>query len=343
MSPEESAASLRSLITGYETSQVVYVAARLGVADLLAAGPRTAEDLAEALHVDAGALNRLLRALTALGLLEDLGASRYVVNASGNRLRDGADGSLRAFALLSGDRSYRAWGGLLHSVKTGETAFPHVFGMGTFEYMAAHPEIAGFYNEAQTAGAVERTAAVVAAYDFSTGGTVIDVGGGHGTLLIAILRAHAGLRGVLFERESVAVGARAHIEAAGLAPRCAVAIGDFFGSIPGDGGIYLLSHIIHNWDDERSTQILANCRAAMPRTAKLLLLEKVLPERFDASRAAVRASMADLHMLAITGGQERTVAEYQRLFEAAGFTLTTVTGTAVAESLVEGVPANPHP
>ena len=330
--------SLRSLITGYETSQVIYVAARLGVADLLAEGSRTAGDLAEALRVDAGALHRVLHALAALGLLEHLGESRYSITGSGAQLRDGVPGSLRAFALLSGERSYRAWGGLLHSVKTGETAFRHVFGVDTFDYMAAHPEIAGFYNEAQTAGAAERTTAVVAAYDFSGGGTVVDVGGGHGTLLIAILSAHSGVWGVLFERESVAVGARARIEAAGLGARCMVEVGDFFESVPGDGGIYLLSHIIHNWDDRRSRQILSNCRAAMPRRAKLLILEQVLPARFEPSRVAVRASMADLHMLAITGGQERTAEEYRRLLAAAGLTLTTVIGTAVADCLVEAVP-----
>lgn len=331
-------ARLRSLITGYEASQVIYVAARLGVPDLLAGEPRTAEELAEALHVDAGALQRVLHALAALGLLAHLSESRYALTGSGTRLRADAPGSLRAVALLAGERSYRAWGGLLHSVQTGETAFRHVFGMGTFEYMTAHPEIAGFYNEAMAAGATERAAAVVAAYDFSGGGTVVDVGGGHGALLVAILSAHPAVRGVLFERESVIGGARARIEAAGLGARCAVVAGDFFQSIPGDGRLYLLSHIIHNWDDRRSGMILANCRAAMSPRAKLLVLEQVLPERFEPSREAVQASMADLHMLAITGGQERTTGEYRRLFAAAGFTLTSVIGTAVAECLVEGVP-----
>jgi hypothetical protein len=342
MNPETGStdvAPLRSLITGYEASQVIYVAARLGVADLLAGGPRTAEELTEALRVDAGALRRVLQALAALGLLTHLGGSRYAITASGTRLREGVPGSLRAVALLAGERSYRAWGGLLHSVQTGETAFRHVFGMGTFEYMAAHPEIAAFYNEAMAAGAAERATAVVAAYDFSGDGTVVDVGGGHGALLVAILSAHRGVRGVLFERESVTAGARARIEAAGLDSRCTVVAGDFFQSVPGDGGVYLLSHIIHNWDDQRSVRILANCRAAMAPRAKLLILEQVLPERFEPSRAAVQASMADLHMLAITGGQERTAGEYQRLLAAAGFTLTRVIGTVVPESLVEGVPA----
>jgi hypothetical protein len=331
-------ASLRSLITGYEASQVIYVAARLGVADHLAGGPRTSEELAEALHVDAGALRRVLHALAALGLLTHLGGSRYAITGSGARLRAGVPDSLRSVALLAGERSYRAWGGLLHSVQTGETAFRHGFGTGTFEYMAAHPEIAGFYNEAMAAGAAERAAAVVAAYDFSGRGTVVDVGGGHGALLVAILAAHPGVRGVLFERESVTGGARARIEAAGLGSRCAVVAGDFFQSVPSDGGVYLLSHIIHNWDDPRSVRILANCRVAMSPRAKLLILEQVLPERFEPSRAAIQAAMADLHMLAITGGQERTAGEYQRLLAATGFALTNVIETAVAESLVEGVP-----
>jgi hypothetical protein len=288
--------------------------------------------------VDAGALQRVLQALAALGLVAHLDGNRYAITEPGSRLRAGVPGSLRAVALLAGERSYRAWGGLLHSVRTGETAFRHVFGMGTFEYMAEHPEIAGFYNEAMAAGAAERAAAAVAAYDFSGGGTVVDVGGGHGTLLAAILSANPAARGVLFERESVAIGARARIEAAGLGSRCAVVAGDFFQSVPGDGRVYLLSHIIHNWDDQRSGTILANCRAAMSPRARLVVLEQVLPERFEPSPEAVRASMADLHMLAITGGQERTAGEYRRLFAAAGFSLTNVIGTTVAESLVEGVP-----
>jgi hypothetical protein len=331
-------AQLRSLITGYEASQVIYVAARLGVVDLLAAEPRTAPELAEALHVDAGALERVLHALAALGLLDHVHGSRYATTGLGSRLGADVPGSLRAVALLAGERSYHAWGGLLHSVQTGETAFRHVFGLGTFEYMAAHPEIAGFYNEAMAAGAAERAAAVVAAYDFSGGGTIVDVGGGHGTLLVAILSAHPAARGILFERESVTVGARARIEAAGLGARCAVVAGDFFQSVPGGGRVYLLSHIIHNWDDQRSETILANCRAAMSPGAKLVVIEQVLPERFVPSREAVRASMADLHMLAITGGQERTAGDYRRLFAAAGLSLTGVIGTAVAERLVEGVP-----
>ena len=166
----------------------------------------------------------------------------------------------------------------------------------------------------------------------------MDVGGGHGTLLIAILSASPGVRGVLFERESVAVGARAHIEAAGFSSRCAVVSGDFFQSVPGDGDLYLLSHIIHNWDDRRSGRILANCRAATRPGAKLLILEQILPERFVPSRAPVQAAMADLHMLAITGGQERTAGQYRELLHAAGFTLGAVTETTAAESLIEGVP-----
>jgi hypothetical protein len=157
-------------------------------------------------------------------------------------------------------------------------------------------------------------------------------------LLIAILSANSGVRGVLFERESAAVGARARIEAAGLGSRCAVVSGDFFQSVAGGGDLYLLSHIIHNWDDQRSASILANCRAAMSPGAKLLILEQVLPERFVPSRAAVRAAMADLHMLAITGGQERTAEKYRELLAGAGFALTSVTATAVAESWIEGVP-----
>jgi hypothetical protein len=327
------------MITGYELVQAIYVAAKLGIADLLADGPRACGDLAKATETDEGGLYRTLRALAGAGVFADLGSRRFGLTPHARHLQAAVPGSLRAVALLAGERSYRAWGGLLHSVKTGQTAFEHVFGMGTFEYMAQNPDLAEIYNDAMTAASVERAAAVVRAYDFSAFRTIVDVGGGHGTLLAAILQAHPALQGILLERPSVAPGAQQHLERAGLAARCRVLACDFFRSIPGASDACLLSHIIHNWDDSRSEAILKNCRAAMPSTGRLLLVEKVMPEQVEASGAMQRTLMADLHMMVITGGRERTETEYQALFASAGFRLSRVIRTQAGESIIEGLPA----
>ena len=224
-------------------------------------------------------------------------------------------------------------------MKTGETAFQHVFGMDTFAYMAANPEIAGFYNEAQTAGASNRTAAVVAAYDFSAGGTVVDVGGGHGTLLIAILAAFPGVRGVLFERESVATGAHEHVEAAGLGSRCEV-----------QAGTSLRTSLARVASISSPTSSITGTTSGAGRSWRTAALRCQAEQDFSSSkksyrtdsistRTSVQAALADLHMLAITGGQERTVDEYRRLLANGGFTLTNVIVTSVADRLIEAVPS----
>jgi hypothetical protein len=245
---------------------------------------------------------------------------------------------VRAAALLAGERSYRAWGGLLHSVQSGQTAFAHVFGMGTFEYMAQNPAVRAIYDDAMSASTGSRAAGVVGAYDFSPFRVVADVGGGHGTLLAAILRANPGVTGILFERPSLAAGIDRLLGDAGVGARCQVVTGDFFQSVPAGADAYVLSHIIHNWDDERSAVILRNCRAAMAPAGRLLLLEQVMPERVEASEAGQRGTMADLHMMVITGGRERTEKEYAALLSSAGFRLRRVIGTPVAESVIEAVP-----
>jgi hypothetical protein len=330
---------LRSMMVGYEAAQVIYVAARLRIADLFGDGTRTGQELAESTGAHEGALNRLLRALASLGVLADLGGGRFGLTDRGRYLQSATPGSLRRAALLAGERSYRAWGGLLHSVESGETAFEHVFGMRTFEYMAQNPELARVYNDAMAASAEERAAGVVGTYQFSAFRTVADVGGGDGTLLAAILQAHPTMAGILLERPSLAPVVHERLEATGVAGRCRVVAGDFFQAVPAGADVYLLSHIIHNWDDERSAAILRNCRAAMGPAGVLLLVEQVLPPQVDASATAQRALMADIHMMVITGGQERTKAEYEKLLASAGFRLTQVIGTPGGESVVEAAAA----
>src|SRR5262249_324116 len=200
------ATALRSMMVGYEAAQVVYVAAKLGIADLVGDETRTSRELAERTGAHEEALQRVLMALASLGILRDLGDRRFGLTERGRYLRSATPGSLRRAALLSGERWDRPWGGLLHSVETGETAFEHVFGMRTFEYMAQNPALAGIYNDAMSASAEERAAAVVGTYDFSRFRSVADVGGGHGALLAAILVAHPAVRGIILERASVVTG-----------------------------------------------------------------------------------------------------------------------------------------
>ena len=338
MTTDNETAKLRALITGYEVAQCVYAAAKLGVADALGDGPRPVSELAEALRADAGALGRLMRGLASLGVVVEHDGSTFALTPLGERLRSNVPGSLRPFALLAGERSYRAWGALAYSVTTGQTAFEHVYGATTFEYMTGHPELAAIYDDAMSASATELVRAVLAAVDFSRFEKVVDVGGGVGQLLDVVVATHARTEGVLFDRAPVIEHARQHFRAAGLEARCRLVAGDFFHSVPGDGDAYVLMHVLHNWDDDRSTKILQACRVAMRARATLLIVEKIMPNVFDASAATQRVTMADLHMLVITGGRERTRSEYERLLDTAGFRLTDVIATDVLDRVIEAQP-----
>jgi hypothetical protein len=334
-------ATLIGLINGFMASQAVHVAAKLGVADLLADGAKTAEALARQTETHEPSLHRLLRALASLGLLEEVEPARFVLTALGAQLRTAAPGSLRNRALLfGGDRSWRSWGELLHSVRTGESGMQHLYGMGSFEYLAAHPQQAEIFNEAMAEITRQVARAVVRACDFSHFRTIVDIGGGNGTLIAAILGAEPKLRGIVFDLPSGNAGAPRQLEAAGVAERCEVIAGDFFRSVPPSADAYVLKNIIHDWDDERSVAILKNCRKGISADGKLLLIERVMPARMDASQIRQQVAMIDIHMLVLAGGRERTEAEYQALFAAAGFELARILPLpeAVGISLIEAVP-----
>ena len=326
---------LRELITGYEPAQCVYVAAKLRIADALGDGARTAEWLAGALGANAAALRRLMRALASLGLVNEHGDGTFGLTVLGEHLRTDAPGSLRALALLAGERSYRAWGALAHSVITGRPAFEQVYGATTFEYMARHPELAAVYDEAMSASASEMVAGVLESVDLFGFRTLVDVGGGVGQLVVAALRRYPRLEAVLFDRAPVIERARRRISDAGLEERCRLVAGDFFVGVPAGGDVYVLSHVIHNWDDDQSRTILRTCRAAMPEAAMLLVVEKIMPATTDASARVRKASMADLHMLVITGGRERMLGEYDRLLAASGLRRARHVDTQAAESIIE--------
>ena len=321
------------MLSGYWVSQSLYVAAQLGIADLVAGGPRTVEELAAATETHADTLHRLLRALAGVGVFAEDADGRFSITPLAAYLQTGSN-TMRAMAIHMGERpSWQAWGEFLHTVKTGETAFVHATGQEVFPYYASHPESAAPFNEAMTNYSALVSEAVIRAYDFSSFRKLVDVGGGHGSLLTAILKVNPNAEGVVFDLPQTAEGARERLRAEGLAARCEAMGGDFFASVPAGGDAYILKTIIHDWDEERALQILRNIHRAMPDDGKLLLIETVIPPGNEPSFS----KLCDLHMAVMTGGRERTEKEYGELFARAGFKLTRVVQTDGFMGVVEGV------
>ena len=325
--------AMLQLISGFWISRAIYIAAKLGIADLLRDGPRTAAELAAATGAHASSLYRVLRALASVGVFTEDEKRGFALTPLSETLRTDAPGSLRAFATVElGEEHYPAWGELLHSVKTGKIAFDRAFGMPVWEFFEQNPENAKTFNDAMTGMTLAVNGAVLSGYDFSPIGKIVDVGGGHGSLIASILKANPQMKGVLFDAPSVAEGARSRIEVAGIADRCEVVPGDFFQSLPGGGDAYILKWIIHDWDDERSITILRNCHSAMTEAGKLLLVEAVVPRGSEPHFS----KFIDLNMLVMTGGRERTENEYRMLLEASGFKLTRTIPTESPMSVIEG-------
>jgi SAM-dependent methyltransferase len=312
------------LVTGHYVSQALYVAARLGIADQLAHGPRSAADVAQATGTHSASLDRLLRLLASAGVLAVSNDGQFSLTPIGECLRTGVEGSSHAVALLFAGPMMRSWNELLHSVQTGEVAFERAFGMKPFEYMARHADEAAVFNDAMTSVSSHTAKGVPVAYDFSGFDTVVDAGGGHGVLLAGILKANPKLKGILFELPHVAEGARKHVAALGLSERCQVVAGDFFESVPTGADAYILKSVIHDWNNERSVKILQNCHRAMRPSGKLLLVELVLPSRVDQSLRSLIGTGSDVNMLVNAGGRERTDSDFAELFKAAGFKLTRI-------------------
>ncbi len=306
----DAALQLAGLVDGYLTTQLLYVVAELGVADALAGGARDATELAAQVGADPDVLGRVLRGLAAQGVLDEHPGRRFALNAVGDLLRTDHPRSMRGLVLTRGRTYYAALTGLLAAARDGGTPFDLVHGTTFFAHLAAHPEQGAAFQQSMTTRSRREAAAVTAAYDFSAFGSLVDVGGGPGLLLATILAANPGLSGTLFDRPEVVAGARL--------PSVA---GDFFVEVPAGADAYLLSRVIHDWDDEEAVAILRTCRRAMPDTATLLLVEALLPDRAVDDPAAVRM---DLHMLTLLHGRERTRAEYAALLAAAGLRLTRV-------------------
>ncbi len=322
------------MIAGFWLSRALYLAAKLGLADLLKEGPKSSKDLAQRTGTHAPSLHRVLRALASVGVFTEDTQGRFALTPLAETLRSDVPGSLRAFTISElGEDHYPAWGEVMHSVRTGEIAFDHLFGMDVWRYRAQHPEEGRIFDEAMASFSSVVNAAIVASYDFSAIDTIMDIGGGDGSLIASILKANPGMKGVLFDLPHVSAGAQRRIEAEGLADRCEIVAGDAFTAVPSGGDAYLLKWIIHDWDDARSVAILKNCHRTMPPHGKLLLVEAIIPA---GDRPSFHKFM-DLNMLVMTGGRERTEAEYRGLLDAAGFSLRTIIPTQTEMSVLEAV------
>ncbi len=329
VSPRE---SLRQSIDAYQLSQCVYVAAKLGLADLLKEGPRSSEELAQASGAHPQTLFRLLRALTSAGVFARLPDGRFALDEVSEYLCQDAPGSLRAWAILAGEQPYPAWSQLLYSVQTGEPAFDHLHGISNWQYRAEHPMAAQVFNKAMSEVVRASTAAIVTAYDFSQFARIVDVGGGQGDLLVSLLKANPSLHGVLFDLEPVIASAKESLREARISVRCEAIAGSFIEGVPRSGDAYILKDVIMDWDDSEATRILRNCREAMQENGTLLIVERIIAS----DQPTLEASMVDLRMLVMVGGRARTREEFQALFSGAGFELTKVIPTSSPYQFVEG-------
>jgi hypothetical protein len=333
LSPAEAAGHILQIATGYWLSQALFAAARLGIADQLRDGPLSTEVLAERTGCHGPTLYRVLRALAGAGVFLECSPRQFAQTPLSEALRSDVPHSIRAMVLFQADHlHWRCYGAFSYCVETGKPAFPHVFGKEPFEYLAEHPDDAKVFHEAMTSHSRMAAEAIAEAYDFSRYRTIVDVGGGGGLLLGTVLQKAPEARGVLFDLPHTVEQAKQ----AGLLPegRCEFVAGDFFQSVPAGGDLYLVKHIIHDWDEERAEQILRTCRRAMSDEARLLILEMIVPEGNGPSFA----KMLDLEMLVIAGGRERTEAEYAELLAKAGFRLERAEPTASPVSILEAAP-----
>lgn len=323
---------LMQMITGYWVSQCLYVAAKLGIADLLEDGPKPVSLLAERTATHPDHLYRVLRALAGVGVFAESEHRTFSQTPLSALLASEAPGSMRWMAMMMGEEHYQVWGRLLETLKRGDdNAFEVIYGSNFFDYLETHPESAETFNRAMTGFASGMHSAVVAQYDFSGFKSLVDVGGGHGALISGILERYPQLNGVLFDLPHVVSGAESR--KARLGDRLSLVGGDFFKSVHPGGDAYILSTVIHDWSDELSVQILKNIHQAMPDGGTLLLVENVV----EPDNRPSPAKFLDINMLVMTvGGRERSSEEWRELCEAAGFELSRIIPTSTGICVIEG-------
>jgi hypothetical protein len=331
--PEALAAQLViQAASGHLVASALQVVVRLGIPDLLAAGPQDPAALATKTGTREDALYRVLRALASIGLFEEDGQGRFALTLAGQMLRSDVPGSMHDMALwITSPFHFRSYADLMHSVRTGRSAAEKATGVPVFEYLQRDRELSEIFNNAMSAFSGPAIAAALEAYDFGGIGTLVDVAGGHGAVLGAIVQKYPGMRGILFDLEHVVAGAGPRLAAMGVADRVTIEHGDFFKAVP-KGDAYVMKHIIHDWDDERAGLILRNIAAAMgDAKGRVILLEAVIP----GGNAPHLGKLLDLEMMALPGGRERTEKEFRALFARAGFTLTKVVPTESPLSVIE--------
>jgi O-methyltransferase domain/Dimerisation domain len=339
MTTRDVSADLSKLLMGFRVSQAIHVAAVLGLADLLASGGRASDELAAATKTHPLALYRLMRALASAGIFRERDHRSFELTAIGELLRSDVVGTQTPMAQLVGRPSYwQAWGDLLHAVRSGETAFNHVHGADVWEYRASHAQEGEVFDRAMAALTDRFAAAVTEVCDFDRFINVVDIGGGDGTFLAKILTTHPRVHATLLDQPHVIARAAASFESLMLSSRCRAVGGDFFVSVPEGGDVYLMKSILHDWDDVASIEILRACRDAMKPTSRLLVLEHVI----GPPNIGPEGMFADLHMLVLTGGRERTPDEFAALFDQSGFRLVSVTPTSTPLSVIEGAPVIPE-
>jgi hypothetical protein len=334
MATMDDARQIRSLITAYRVSQAVHVAAVLGLSDLLSGGPLSVGDLATAARCDVRSLRRLLRALATVGVYQQLPDGRFTGTPLGDQLRSDIEGNARGLAAVVGrPHAWQAWSALVDNVRTGQNAFASVHGQTSWEFLAEHPEESAIFDAAMMSMSDHAAGAILDAYDCGRFGLVVDVAGGRGALLAAILSRHPSMEGLLFDQPHVVSGAPQRLAEAGVRDRCRIVGGDMFDEVPAGGDAYVLKAILHDWEDPQARAILQTCRRAMTPAATLLVMERLLDD------ANANVAFADLNMMVGPGGLERTTAEYADLFASAGFRLTRTVATTTEWAVIEAVPA----
>jgi hypothetical protein len=334
MSATNAPAALMRMVLGFQASQAIHVTAQLGLADLIKDGTKSADELGPQVGANPASLYRLMRAVAALGVFHEDNAKRFSLTEMGECLRSDAKTPVAPAAFYFGLPHYwAAWGDLLHSVKTGESAFKHLYGMSSWDYFQAHPNVGSAFDRVMSGNSRSDAAAAIAAYDFSKFSRIIDIAGGQGVLLSEILVAYPDARGVLFDQPNVIARAAAP-SAAGVADRVELVAGDFFKSVPASGDAYLLKLIIHDWDDAKCGTILKKIRNVIDPAGRVIVLERVIepPNQGDMTK------LSDLNMMVSPGGIERTEDEFAAMFAGSGFRLEKIIGTRSRLSVIEASP-----
>jgi hypothetical protein len=330
------AMALNQMIWGTWIAQSIYVAASLGIADLLENGAKHVDELAQATDAQSSNLYRILRTLASVGVFTEIAPQQFALTDMAHYLRSDVPGSLRAVSMMLSDEwHWNSWGDILHVVKTGQAPMQHLYQVdSTFDYLDQHPESRSTYNKAMNGWSKICHSAVVDAYDFSGINQITDVAGGYGSLISAILTANPGIQGVLFDQPHVVTDAISFLEKATVSDRCKTVGGNFFESISSGSDAYIMSHILHDWSDEECVQILRNVRRGIADNGRLLVVEMVVPTSNEFSFS----KWMDIDMMIMyPAGRERTEAEFREMFQAAGFRLTKVVPTAAPVSVIEGV------